>query len=341
MTDDAIEMNIPCNGPATVLKQLERRLPPPGPGEVRVAIEAAGVAYADIVMRRGMYSGQSLPVTPGYDFVGRVEAVGPDVQGFAVRQRVAGVTVTGSYASHRNVNAQWLVTAPENADAVKLVAAVLNGLTAWQMFHRIANPAAGEWVLVHGAGGGVGSLLLDLAKLSGVLAIGTASAGKSNFISDRGAEPIDYGREDVAARVRAISNGGVVAAFDHIGGKHFKRKSMAALCPGGVGVLYGGYDATRGGKVNPLAIADILVNTGFSSFRLFGRSQGVVGYSIPLWRESRPSAYRHDLAAVLELVGNGTLSPLIGATFPLSEAAKAHRALETRSVAGKIVLVTQ
>lgn len=341
MTDDTIEMYVPRSGPATILEQLERRLPRPGSGEVRVAIEAAGVAYADIVMRRGMYSGQSLPVTPGYDFVGRVEAVGPDVQEFTVGQRVAGVTVTGSYTTRRNVNAQWLVPAPENADAAKLVAVVLNGLTAWQMFHRIANPEVGEWILVHGAGGGVGSLLLDLAKIAGVRAIGTASADKAGVIRDRGGEPIEYGRDDVVARVREISKVGVVAAFDHIGGIHFKRKSMAALCPGGVGVLYGGYDATRGGKVNLLAIADILVNTGFSSFRLFGRSQGVVGYSVPHWRDSRPSAYRQDLAAVLELVGNGTLSPLIGATFPLSEAAKAHRALETRSVAGKIVLVTQ
>lgn len=339
MTSQALEMQAPRKGAAEVFRPLERTLAPPMGGEVRVVIEAAGVAYADIVMRQGMYSGHKPPITPGYDFVGRVEALGRDVTGLTIGQRVAGVTVSGSYATRRNVDARWLVPAPESADAVKLVAAVLNGLTAWQMLHRIANPSPGEWILVHGAGGGVGSLLLDLARIAGVRAIGTASAGKAGAVRSRGGEPIEYGAEDVVSRALAISQGGVVAAFDHIGGRHFKRVSMAALRPGGVGVLYGGYDATRNGKVNLLAVADILINTGFSSFRLFGKGQSVAGYSIPTWRDARPAIYAQDLTAVLRLVADGTLSPLIGATFPLAEVAEAHRALETRSVAGKIVLV--
>lgn len=340
MNDDAVEMHVPCKGSASVLTPLERRLPPPGPGEVRVAIEAAGVAYADIMMRQGVYSGQSLPVTPGYDLVGRVEGVGPGVTGLAAGQRVAGVTVSGSYATRRNVKAEWLAPAPEGVDAAKLVAAILNGVTAWQMFHRIAVPAPGEWVLVHGAAGGVGSLLLELAGLAGVRAVGSASANKADVVRSAGAEYVDYRGEDVAARARALSDGGVVAAFDHLGGKHFKKVSMAALRPGGVGVLYGAYDMTRDGKVSPLAIADLVLNASFSSLGLFGRGQGVVAYSCQPWRDARPLAYQQDLAAVLKLVGDGALSPLVGATYPLRDAAKAQRALETRSVAGKIVLLT-
>jgi NADPH:quinone reductase-like Zn-dependent oxidoreductase len=339
MIDDAIEMHIPRKGPASVLTAIERRLPAPAADEVRVAIEAAGVAYADIMMRQGLYPGHKPPVTPGYDFVGRVEAVGIGVRGLAVGQRVAGVTATGSYATRRNVKAQWLAPAPEGVEAAQLVAVALNGVTAWQMLHRVANPAPGEWVLVHGAAGGVGTLLLDLARIAGIRAIGSASRGKADIIRARGGVPIDYRGEDVAARARALSDGGVVAAFDHIGGRHFKKVSMAALRPGGVGVLYGGYDATRGGKIRPLAVLDMLVNTGFSSFKLFGKGQGVVGYLMPVWRDARPTAYQQDLAAVLRLVAEGALSPLVGATFPLREAADAHRALETRSVAGKIVLL--
>ena len=143
------------------------------------------------------------------------------------------------------------------------------------------------------------------------------------MIRSRGGVPVDYGREDVVARTQVLSDGGVVAAFDHIGGSHFKKVSMAALRPAGTGVLYGAYDMTRGGKVNPLAIADLLVNAGFSSLGLFAKSQGVVAYSSETWRDARPAAYRKDLAAVLGLVGDGALSPLVGATFPLSEAAKA------------------
>jgi NADPH:quinone reductase-like Zn-dependent oxidoreductase len=339
MTDQALEMHIPRKGPASVLTAVERRLPPPAAGEVRVAIEAAGVAYADIMMRQGVYAGHKPPITPGYDFVGRVEAVGPGVDGLAVGQRVAGITAFGSYATRRNVKAKWLAPAPEGVDAARLVAAVLNGVTAWQMLHRIANPAAGEWVLVHGAAGGVGGLLLDLARIAGVRAIGTASRGKADAIRQRGGEPIDYAAEDVVARTRALSSGGVVAAFDHLGGKHFKTVSMKALRPGGVGVFYGAYDTTRGGKVNPLAVADLLLNARFSSLGLFGKGQGVVAYSSEPWRDGRPSAYQTDLATVLKLVGDGVLTPLVGEIFPLRAADKAHRALETRSVAGKIVLV--
>jgi NADPH:quinone reductase-like Zn-dependent oxidoreductase len=338
MTDQALEIHIPRKGPATVLSAVERRLPPPAAGEVRVAIEAAGVAYADIMMRQGVYAGHKPPITPGYDMVGRIEAIGPGVTDLAIGQRVAGITVFGSYATRRNVAARWLVPAPEGVDAGRLVAAVLNGVTAWQMLHRIANPAPGEWVLVHGAGGGVGGLLLDLARIAGLRAIGTASRGKADAVAQRGGEPIDYAREDVVARARALS-GGVAAAFDHLGGKHFKAVSMPALRPGGVGVFYGAYDVSRGGKVNPLAVADLLLNARFSSLGLFAKGQGVVAYSSEPWRDGRPSAYQSDLVTVLKLVADGVLTPEVGATYPLRAAAEAHRALEARSVTGKIVLL--
>jgi NADPH:quinone reductase-like Zn-dependent oxidoreductase len=341
MMNDAIEMHIPRSGPTSVLTRIERELPPPGPTEARVAIEACGVAYADIVVRSGMYRGAKPPVTPGYDFVGRIEALGSQVRDLSVGQRVAAVTVTGSYASRRNVDARWLVDAPEDVDAATIAAVILNGLTAWQMLHRIANPERGEWVLVHGAAGGVGSLLLDLARIAGIRTIGTASASKHTVVAARGGVPIAYDSEDVVRRVREISEGGVVAGFDHIGGKHFKRITMPALRPGGTGVLYGGYDATRNGRVNPLAIVDLLLNAKFSSFKLFSQGQGIVGYSSPVWRDSRHAAYRNDLGQVLRLVADGVLSPLVARTYPLEEAAEAHRALETRSVAGKIVLVNR
>lgn len=341
MSDHAIELHIPKKGPAEVLTAREVTLPAPGPGEVRVTIEAAGVAYADIVMRRGMYSSAPPPVTPGYDFVGRIEALGPNVSGFVIGQRVAAMTVTGSYATRRNVDARWLVPAPEQVDAAKLVAAILNGLTAWQMFHRIATPEQGEWVLVHGAAGGVGSLLLDLARLAGVRAIGTASSTKRETVAARGGEYVDYTTEDVVERARTISDGGVVAAFDHVGGNHFSKYSVAALRRGGVGILYGAYDVTRDGKLHPFAVLDLLLRGKFSSYKLFNKSQGVVGYSVVAWRDARIETYRKDLTSVLALVADGTLSPLIGGTFPLKEAAKAQRELESRSVAGKLVLLTQ
>lgn len=339
MTDAAFEMHMPRTGKATVLKGREVTLPPPGPGEARVRIEATGVAYADIVMRQGLYPGVKTPVTPGYDLVGRIEALGAGVEGFAVGQRVAALTVTGSYASRRNVEAKWLVPAPEQADARALVAAVLNGLTAWQMFHRIAVAAPGEWVLIHGAAGGVGNLLLEMARNAGVRTIGTASAGKKAVVEDRGGVHVDYAAGDVAAKVREIAGGGVVAAYDHIGGQHLKGVSIPALRQGGTAVLYGGYDATRGGKVNPGALVGMMLSNSLSAMGLFGESQGVVGYNVASWRNARTEVYRQDLAAVLAAVADGAIKPLIGATLPLAEAVQAHEKLEQAAVAGKIVLV--
>jgi NADPH:quinone reductase-like Zn-dependent oxidoreductase len=339
MTDTAIEMHMARTGAATVLKAREVTLKPPGPGEARVAIEATGIAFADVVMRQGLYPGVKTPVTPGYDFVGRIEALGAGVEGFEVGQRVAALTVTGSYASRRNIEARWLAPAPEGAPAEKLVAGVLNGLTAWQMFSRIAVAAPGETVLVHGAAGGVGNLLLAMARNAGVKAIGTASAGKRGVVEGLGATHIDYRTDDLVDQIRAASDGGVVAAYDHIGGKHLKAVSIAALRQGGTAILYGGYDATRGGKVRPGAIIDMLLNNSLSAMKLFGVSQGVVGYNVSYWRDARLEAYRTDLEAVLAQIASGALDPLIGKVLPLTEAAEGHRLLETSAVAGKIVLV--
>lgn len=339
MSDIAFEMHAARKGRAEVLQPREVRLTPPGSGEVRVSIEAVGVAYADVVMRQGLYSLQPVPVTPGYDFVGRITQLGPKVEGFVVGQRVAAVTIAGSYATQRNVGARWLVPAPENADAASLVAATLNGLTAWQMLHRIVTPEVGEWLLVHGAAGAVGSLLLDLGRLAGAKLIGTASASKLSVVSHRGATPIDHGASGLLNKVKEISGGGVIAAFDHVGGNHLRKVSMPSLLKGGIAVLYGGYNATRDGRLNPLAVADLILNTRLSSYRLFDRGQGVVGYSSPIWRDQRPAAYRRDLAQVLQCVGSGALSPLVGARLALKDAAEAHRLLENRAVSGKIVLM--
>ncbi|PZR31148.1 zinc-binding dehydrogenase [Caulobacter segnis] len=338
MSATAFEMHMARTGGVEVLQARQVTLPPPGPGQARVAIEAAGVAFADIVMRTGLYPGVKAPVTPGYDFVGRIEALGAGVESLHVGQRVAALTVTGSYATRRNIDARWLVAAPEAAPAEALVAGVLNGLTAWQMFHRVAGAVAGEWVLVHGAAGGVGGLLLDLARRAGVRAIGTASAGKKAEVEAKGGVHVDYRTEPVAARAVALSGGGVVAAFDHVGGPHLKTASIAALRPGGTAVLYGGYDATKGGKARPAAMLKMLAADRLSALKLFSQSQGVVGYNVTSWRDARPEAYRQDLAQVLALIGEGAIQPTIAKVLPLREAGEAQALLQSAKLAGKIVL---
>jgi NADPH:quinone reductase-like Zn-dependent oxidoreductase len=325
-------------GPAHSLVLRDTLLPELGPEQVCIRIEAAGVAYADIMLRNGLYPGVTTPVVPGYDCVGVVEAVGEGAEAYAsVGDRVAAVTVTGCYARHCVVDARLCVKAPQGLAAETIVAATMNGLTAWQMFHRLANPVRGETILIHGAAGGVGTLLLDLAAQAGVLAIGTASARKHDIVLARGGMPIDYKAYDFVVLSREQSQGGVVAAFDHIGGKHFKR-SLSCLRPGGMAILYGAYNTAKGGKLNPLAYLDLLGGSGFNALDLFTKSKALAGYNVQGWRDCRPKAYREDMAALMQAIGAGTLKPEIAAVLPLEKAGEAHAMLESAHYAGKIVL---
>ena len=335
--NEAVLVERPCT--ADALRLVATKLPPPRPSEAQIRIEAAGVAYADIALRRGVYPGAALPAVLGYDLVGRVEALGSD--GFSelrVGDRVVAVTVTGGYARRANVETRLLARAPEGVEAAKLAAIALNGLTAWQMVRRLAPPAAGEFMLVHGAAGGAGALLLDIGRDAGAQMIGTVSAGKRGVVTARGAAAIDYRAEDFVARARALSGGGVVAAFDHVGGAHLKR-SLRALRAGGVAVSYGFYNATRGGRVRPLSYLGTRLSSGVDAFALFKAGASLATYNIQSWRDARPLAYAEDLAAVIAAVAAGRIDPEIADTLPLERAGEAHRKLESAAIAGKLVLL--
>lgn len=331
-------VHIAKSGGVDVLKLQDRTLEAPGPGELQIRIEAAGVAYADIVMRRGVYPGVRIPFIPGYDCVGVVAAIGPGVTGFTIGQRIVAVTVTGCYARHRNVPAAWAVPAPDGVAAEKIVAAAMNGLTAVQMMKRMARPSPGEWVLVHGAAGGMGTLLLDLARHHGARAVGTASSAKHRVVEARGAVAVDYKSQDFVARVRNITGReGTVAAFDHVGGSHLRR-SISTLRPGGTAVAYGFYDVTKNGRVDPLAYLAMRAGSFVDSFALFSRGISLATYNVNLWRDSRPAAYRHDLAATMALLADGALRPEIADVLPLERAAEAQSLLERSAGIGKFVL---
>ena len=162
-------MVIARRGGPEVLTQVDELIPEPGPGQIRLRVLAAGVAFADVLMREGLYPGvPPFPFAPGYDAVGEIDAVGLDTAGGFVRgQRVAALTVLGGYARYLLVPADDCVPVPEGVDSASAVSVVLNYLTAYQMLHRVAAVTAGSRVLVHGAGGGAGSALVELATLAG------------------------------------------------------------------------------------------------------------------------------------------------------------------------------
>ncbi len=325
-------------GDPSVLKLISDEVPPPRPDEILIRIRAAGVSFADVMVREGIYPGVKLPVTPGYDAVGEVESVGDEVRNFRKGDRVAAMIVVGGYSRYLSVPSRHAVLVPADLERGAAVSMVLNYLTDFQMIKRCAHVTTGDPILVHGAAGGVGTALLQLASIEGLKAFGTASAGKLHLVERLGGVPIDYLREDFVARVRRDTEYGVAAAFDFVAGSHAKR-SYQALRSTGTLVCYGAFGVTTNGRVQPLkALMTLLRDPSFKPIGLLGANKGCVGYNTRMWRDSRPEMYAADLGTLFALLKAARIAPVIGARFPLQDAADAHRLLNRRGVTGKIVL---
>ncbi|WP_026910083.1 zinc-binding dehydrogenase [Patulibacter minatonensis] len=324
-------------GPENLLLE-EVATPDPGTGEVLVAVEAVGVAYADVLMRQGLYpETPKLPFTPGYDLVGRVVAAGPGTTAPAVGSRVAALTVSGSSATHAVAKAAWAVPIPDDVDAASASALVLNYVTAHQMLHRVAAVPEGGTVLVLGAAGGVGTALLELCALAGIRAIGTASGDRTALVEARGGIPVDRRAEDVEAAVRRHAPDGVDATFDAVGGPQLAASRRMTRRDGTV-VSYGvGFGAGKGfGRIGllgrhgaALAKAKLTRGAAVPMYVIAGRTGAA---------DKDPAALREDLAALVALVADGSLTPEV-TTLPLAEIAEAHRRLESQTVPGKLVLL--
>lgn len=307
----------------------------PGKGEVRVRVLASGVSFAEVQMLGHRYPMQpKYPFVPGYDLVGEVTSIGPGVSGVAVGDRVAALVVTGAWRTHVVVRADRVVPVPAELDAGVAAAATMNGVTAWQMVHEVARVRAGQTVLVHGASGGVGTLLVQLAVAAGARVLGTASAAKHDAVRALGASPIDY-RQDVPAAVRALAPGGVDVVFDHLGGDSL-RQSYDLLADGGVLVNYGSASTLR--ENNHWAVPYLRTIRRFAGWwlgRALGRGRGRRARFY--YVQAGPS-FNRALAEVYALVAAGELTPPIETRLPLAEAAEGVRLLMAGKATGKIVL---
>ena len=328
------------------LQVQQRTLPAPTAGQALVRIDASGVSFAEQAMRKGLYPGQpKFPFVPGYDFVGTVLAVGPGVAQNLIGTRVAAVTKTGGWATHTLVPALDLVPVPADLDPALVETVIVNGVTAWQMLYRKAHVKAGQTILVHGANGGVGTVLCQLALHAGVRVIGTSAPRHHDALREMGVEPIDYNAPDLAARVRALALGGVDAAFDHLG-LDSCRLSFGVLAPGGslisYGVAAGLKDPSKAGLmtlitvflglIGQLTLWSVLPNSRHASFYDFWAGH-MVGLSAFRRR------FHEDLTALLGLLAEGAITPHIAARFPLREAGAAMTLAESRTVQGKVVIL--
>ncbi|MFD6397140.1 medium chain dehydrogenase/reductase family protein [Nocardia sp. NPDC060249] len=336
-TTTVTEIVLPGRVDPSGLLVTRRELPAPAPGRALVRVDASGVSFAEQQMRRGKYYDQPpFPFVPGYDLVGTViEADDATLIG----RRVAALTKTGGWSSHVDLDAADLIPVPDTLDAADAETFVVNGITAWQMLHRVADVQRGQTILVHGANGGVGSTLVQLARAAGIHVIGTASARHADAVAALGATWIDY-RADVPHQVRAIAPRGVDAVFDHVGGPGIA-DSFDLLADGGTLVSYGTAATKNDEGDSRLPVLKLFARLLWWNMLPNKRS----AHFYNLWAGKRNIArfrarIAEDLAQVFSLAAAGTVTAQVAARITLTDAARALELAESGTVTGKVVLVS-
>jgi NADPH:quinone reductase-like Zn-dependent oxidoreductase len=318
-------------GGPEALRIVELPVEPAGPGQLRVRVRAAGVGSTDLIVLAGKYRyAPKIPLVPGYEIAGIVDAVGAGVTGFEVGHRVAALTVYGGFTELLVREAEHFLPIPDGVSDRDAAAVILNYVTAWQMIHRVAKVNPGRTALVTGAAGGVGTAALQLLRLAGVKTYGAASPSKHETLRSLGATPIDYRAGSIDRLTRALEPGGVDYAFDAVGGANIGR-CIGALRRGGTLVGFGFMGAST--MLSQLAM--------FANIFLGARLRGRRGkfYGITLLYRKDPTQLREDLPKIFALLAEKKIDPLVNCTFPLLEARQALELLAAGSVEGKIVLI--
>ncbi len=321
-------------GPEALEVVTRSDLPEPGPGEVRVRVLVTSAAFTDVMIRKGMYPDvrETPPFVPGYDLVGVVDAVGGSADGLAVGDRVADLTTIGAYSEYVCLPAERLTPVPDGVADEDALAMILSAVTPYQMLHRVARLDAGQSLLIHGAGGAVGTAMLQLARDAGITAFGTDVAAKLDLIGTLGATAIDAGSGDLDGAIRDAVGAGVDAVFDPLGGESLSR-SLHALRPGGILVAFGFQNEVlgRGGSIPldfvKLKLWDWLPNGHATAF-----------YSIGAMRRRHPDWFKADLAALYTLLAEGRFDPEVAEVVPLADVRRAHERVEAGDVRGKLVM---
>jgi NADPH:quinone reductase-like Zn-dependent oxidoreductase len=308
----------------------------PQVGEVALRVEASGVLLADVLWQLGLTPvGPKPPFTPGYDVVGVIEELGPGVSGLEKGQRVAAMIQYGGYTQYAILPAEKVVPVPDGIEPKLAVAATTSYLTAYMLVHSEGQLKSGDVALVHGAGGGTGSAVVEVAGLAGAKVYGTASESKLGLVEAKGGFPIDYKALDFAEVLRDKEPEGVDLVVDPIGGDVTAR-SLKLLKPGG--------------KLVSTAMIQSIQNRAGGPAVILGMLR------LPVWSLTHPgkkayfwdvvaaagkdlAKYREDLGAVFALLSQGQIKPEIGEVMPLQDAPKAQHMLLDYKVQGKIVLV--
>jgi NADPH2:quinone reductase len=312
-------------GGPEVLKVAKTAKPEVKPGTVLVKVRAAGINFADTLFRQGQYVMQpKLPDTPGLEAAGEIEAVGAGVANLKPGQRVAALG-SKMYAEYALAPAAQVIPIPDSISFEHAAAFPVQVLTAWHMLHTAHKTGPGQTVLVHSAAGGVGIVAVQIAKAAGARVIGTvSSAAKAALVKEYGGdEVINYATHDFAAEANRLTGGrGVDLILDAVGATTME-KGLTCLAPFGHLILYG----RAGGPPEPLNL-----------FRLFEKSIKVSGFVL-YTVAAVPDAMRRGIEESFKLIAERKVKLLVGKSFPLAQAAEAHKFMESRQSTGKLVLI--
>ena len=321
---------------ACEIKETEK--PRPEKGQVLIKVEAFGLNFADVIARRGKYpDAPKNPAVLGYDVAGTIEALGPDTHEFAIGDRVAALTRFGGYAEYAATMVEGVARIPDNFDTALATALATQACTAYYCAEESVTLNPQDNVLIHAAAGGVGTILVQIAKHRGCTIFGTASTGKMDYLRSIGVDhPIDYTKEDFSSAVsKILGKDRIDVVFDSIGGKTF-RESWKLIGAGGSMVNFGAAAQMDGGALKALGMA---FNFGlYSPLQLLMKSKSMNAVNMLRIADYKPAVFAKVFNGVMEYARRGIINPTLAKKYNAEDIAEAHAFLESRKSIGKVVL---
>lgn len=328
-------------GEIDVLKVQEQPDPKPSSSEVLIRVKAAGLNFADILARQGLYpDGPRKPCVMGYEVSGVVEQVGEGVEGELIGKSVVAMTRFGGQSEYVAVKAMQLFEKPDGLTFEQAAAIPVNNLTAYALIVVMGSLHKDESILIHNAGGGVGLAALDIAKKIGAVTFGTASPSKHQFLKERGLDhAIDYRNQDWLPVLKNLTNGrGVDLVLDPIGGAHWKKSYSALRHTGRLGMFGVSAASATGFRGKLKLVKAALQMPRFHPLSMLNKNRGVFGLNLGhLWHE--PEKVAVWMQEILKGVDEGWIKPHVDRAFSFEEAGAAHQYMEQRKNIGKVVLV--
>jgi len=317
------------------LKDLE-----PLNNQVRIKVHYAGINFAEIMARMKLYPGGPKPGSVlGGEVSGVIDKIGNDVEGLNIGDRVMGLTLNGSYSSQACINADTIIPLPDKFKLDEAAAFPVTYITAYMMMFDLGNLQDGDTFLIHGAGGGVGTAAIQLAKTKNIKIIGTSSSWKHEELLKMGVDKcIDYNTDDTEKEIMSFTNGkGVDLVIDPIGAKNWKL-SYRLLAKMGKLIIYGDQNLVKGDKLKPLvAMKELYSMPKYKPMDLMANNKAVMGYHLGRFKGHEWKVKR-SISNLIKLVNDNDLHPVIDSKFSFEDAPKAHRHIQDRKNFGKVLL---